>query len=317
MVSIANSQKLLGNVDITPYIGTIPIIAESKQTELESLVLQQRKATEGRIYDIEKNLLVTLDTHIKQELIRSCYAPISLEFLRTSQEKDYEGKMFPVPRFGVFPIDNKTAKVSICEFLRGRTPFQHFLLTHFSSGIFSYYIGFSSEGLYDSIPLLFHKELVHSLGLVDKQTTIDFISSEIPQSSFEDRAFCWVDNPCKQYSSQKSRGKLWRLVGGRTANVYCDPDKVFLTTELNVIIPPETKEKIVHAKKLFGKKNMYFIADVDAKDWAFGSPKSELHFDPLIVGTDSEQAYFIDSFNTTLYEEITKIRNKGNNPQMN
>ena len=95
MVSIAYSQKLLGNVDITPYIGTIPIIAESKQTELESLVLQQRKATEGRIYDIEKNLLVTLDTHIKQELIRSCYAPISLEFLRTSQEKDYEGKMFP------------------------------------------------------------------------------------------------------------------------------------------------------------------------------------------------------------------------------
>ena len=69
----------------------------------------------------------------------------------------------------------------------------------------------------------------------------------------------------------------------------------------NGLIPKDTKKKIREAV-FFNKSDIYIIAEAEEKDWQARVP--EPISDPIVIGLFENQAYLIDHFNTTPFEEL-------------
>lgn len=65
-------------------------------------------------------------------------------------------------------------------------------------------------------------------------------------------------------------------------------------------IPTTVKEKINDAKKVFGRKNIFLVADAE------NCVRKIVKADPLIVGLKDSRFYLIDTFDLTLIEEAVK-----------
>ena len=77
------------------------------------------------------------------------------------------------------------------------------------------------------------------------------------------------------------------------------------TTSLDIksyfqgIVPVETKRKIKEARKVFGKRKLFFIAETRPESWDV----KEITRDPLVVGVLEDKCYLVDKFDTTPLEE--------------
>jgi hypothetical protein len=74
-----------------------------------------------------------------------------------------------------------------------------------------------------------------------------------------------------------------------------------LESQINLIIPKETKERVRDAKNIFDK-NMCIISETKPEDWGI----SKIIYDPLIVGTLNNKCFLIDKFNSTPLENYVE-----------
>ena len=72
-----------------------------------------------------------------------------------------------------------------------------------------------------------------------------------------------------------------------------------ITSHFQGIVPVETKQKIKEAKKIFGKRELFFIAETRPESWDV----QEITKDPLVVGVLEDKCYLVDKFDTTPLEE--------------
>jgi hypothetical protein len=76
------------------------------------------------------------------------------------------------------------------------------------------------------------------------------------------------------------------------------PFAYYATSYLNIGVPEETKEKISKAKKEFGRRNLFFVAETKPEDWNVQVQTK----DPLVIGVRKKRAYLLDQFDTTPLE---------------
>ncbi|MFA5796627.1 MAG: hypothetical protein WC916_01145 [Candidatus Woesearchaeota archaeon] len=183
-----------------------------------------------------------------------------------------------IPLFGIFPLDDDTFMLdfTIKHTLKGKYTINH-----------------------DTIYNLTHNGFYHRGELISSMVDTLLDSIHLEEFKSKQRFFRGYTDP-----EEKKQEKLYRHM---CSSESFEREHIF-ATKISGIVPEHAKQKLEKAKNLFNTNELYIIKEIMPNEWQYTMfPNGALHgYDPLVIGTKKDTAFFITDFNTTPLEDIIK-----------
>lgn len=326
-------ELMLGETNLGNVICPVPKGNEKRIVELDKAILELGKNN----YTIEQKTLEEL----RNKRTELSYPELELSFLAMSRKIELEGHNVKLPRFGVFPLENNVSnwqrqpnanQFSVSYI--SPSSISNVLAGSFSGGLTSLPIipsvaalssalGFSFQNLINSYPLAFiGLGLTSGVTLGGKigyelyqrgynfpfETRINEGLSSLPELIYKElikstEFFGYTEplppegfNQNKQVSMYKGK-KIPKKVRDKMRSIG---NKTF-TTELNAVIPEDTRLEIKRARQIIGDE-IYVISEVKPEEWNRTDYKP-ISRDPLLVGIRNGKARLITCFEPTNIEK--------------
>ncbi len=255
-----SSTLSFGGVSLEKYLSGPVEQAEAEQRRLSLREKIKQIKRSGKLA-VEAMPLQMLETRVRQAPVDALYPQLDPSFLSMSHQTHFRGYPVDVPKFSVYHI------------YPGEN---HFQIKMGRWGDFFRLWTDLGRGYQDKNKPSVLVGPLRASTIIDKEAlktgngTYDFE----PQSDFTK----WLK-------------EKWLKEKGYP--------EVEFTSMMNGIVPPKTKEKIKQAKRIFGKRGLFFIAETKPEAWNV----REFTKDPLVAGVLEDKCYLIDKFDTTPLEE--------------
>jgi hypothetical protein len=226
----------------------------------------------GPSFGVEKLPLSQLRKDLLKQKVHISYPRLSLGFLGETQIKEYEGRKFSVPKFGVYNIDNPNLKIIIDKvqsggkrfgFLKRKSPIK--LQVYFDS---------------EDLPKIFQDNLVRA---VDPFTMKSFVGYS--KSSFS-------NEPSFYYGGSRDESLI---------ESYRGLESISLNSSFHGIIPEENRRRIESAQEMF-ESDIYLVAERTPDDWTINRHQRKITVDPIAIGILDDECYIVDHFDTSHLE---------------
>lgn len=266
----------LGDLDLNEFLSE-KNNQENLAEELASIDKQIKSIKKGfflgsGLLETEKNALRILKNKrgriFSSKRVNGGYKSLNLSFLEMSSVLKYGENNIRMPRFCVYPVFDKPELV---VFMRCR---KHSKDIEFCGSI-------------SDLPKLLASHLLKAVEIckIAEEQKVPSYNSEVNSINF--------------YNLEASEGFLKSLSSFQGD----DTDRgISFRSELNVLIPKQTKDEIKVAREYF-HNNLYFVAEVKPSEW---NVEEHVQSDPLVIGVNGDECFLVTYFGTTAQEDYAR-----------